>query len=101
MVHENLTDVIIAISTCEANMFGTLGQNERFGNSVVRLKKRYKIHPTVFKSEIEISNKTSDARYCQNATLFEFNEWPMQLISDEFSKDEIDNFLSFFSLVRQ
>ena len=101
MVHENLTDVIVAINTREENLFGILGQNKTFGNTMVRLRKRYKIHPTVFKSEIEISNKTSDARYCQNVTFFEFNEWPIQLKAGEFSKDEMENFLSFFSLVRQ
>ena len=101
MLHENLTDVIVAINTREENLFGTLGKNKTFGNTIVMLKKRSRIHQTVFKSELELANKTSEAKYCQNVKFFEFNEWPLQLISGEFSKAEMENFLSFFCLVRQ
>merc|ERR1712226_1839229 len=65
------------------------------------MNKRANINPVVFKSEIELLNPNSCSKCRQNLSFYEFDKWPIPVVSGEFSTEGIKNFLNYFCLVRR
>lgn len=100
MAHENFVEVILGINSGGDTTLGQVGEAQHFGNMRVQLNKRTQIHPFMLKNEVELYNTTSKRKHTQEVVLFEFNDWPILEVSGKFSTSEINNFLTFFCLVR-
>ena len=102
MVHENTVDAIISINDHQDRALETSDVIETFGSTTVIVKKRYNIHERVVKSELELQNKISTARFSQIIDAYEFNEWNDQKPhGTNLHQTELGKFMKFFCLVRK